>query len=91
MNAVFKTIETIGGGIYFDMSIIFTGNTLQKHTKKMTHFVIFTNFSDIPPNSFNGFEFTMSYPTFKHQKFAFQCITQLAPSAQIGNFGHINR
>ena len=56
----------------------------------MIRFVHFKIFRDNPPNGLDGFQYTMSQTTFEHQKFAFRCITQLAPFAQSGNFGHIN-
>ena len=64
MTTVFKTIETIGGGIYFVSITFMKRQHFPKNDKKIIPFVLFKFFRENPPNSFDGFQLTMSQSTF---------------------------
>ena len=59
MTTVFKTIETIGGGIYFVPIIFMKRQHFPKNDKQIIRFVLFKSFRENPPNSFDGFQLTV--------------------------------
>ena len=53
-----------GGGIYFVSIIFMKRQHFPKNDKTIIRFVLFKFFGENPPNSFDGFQLTMSQSTF---------------------------